>query len=79
MKKNVSITVSGEKLSALEMYLVQKNTTLVAELEKFTEQLYMKYVPQNVRDYIDLMSSQKSDRKENRRTKFETPVSGSDV
>lgn len=39
MKKNVSITVSGEKLSALEMYLVQKNTTLVAELEKFTEQL----------------------------------------
>lgn len=79
MKKNVSITVSGEKLSALEMYLVQKNTTLTAELEKFTEQLYMKQVPQNVRDYIDLMSSQKSDRKENRRTKSETPVSGSDV
>ncbi len=79
MKKNVSITVSGEKLSALEMYLVQKNTTLVAELEKFTEQLYMKYVPQNVRDYIDLMSSQKSDRKENRRIKSETSVSDSDV
>lgn len=79
MKKNVSITVSGEKLSALEMYLVQKNTTLTAELEKFMEQLYMKHVPQNVRDYIDLMSSQKSDRKENRRTKSETPVSSSDV
>ncbi len=79
MKKNVSITVSGEKLSALEMYLVQKNTTLVAELEKFTEHLYMKYVPQNVRDYIDLMSSQKSDRKENRHIKSETSVSDSDV
>ena len=79
MKKNVSIGVSGEKLSALEMYLVQKNTTLTAELEKFMEQLYMKHVPQNVRDYIDLMSSQKSDRKENRRTKSETPVSDSDV
>lgn len=79
MKKNVSIAVSGEKLSALEMYLVQKNTTLTAELEKFMEQLYMKHVPQNVRDYIDLMSSQKSDRKENRRTKSETPVSSSDV
>lgn len=79
MKKNVSIMVSGEKLSALEMYLVQKNTTLAAELEKFTEQLYVKHVPQNVRDYIDLMSSQKSDRKENRHTKSETPVSGSDV
>ena len=79
MKKNVSITVSGEKLSALEMYLVQKNTTLAAELEKFTEQLYMYHVPQNVREYIDLMSSQKSDRKENRRTKSETPVSGSDI
>lgn len=79
MKKNVSIGVSGEKLSALEMYLVQKNTTLTAELEKFMEQLYMKHVPQNVRDYIDLMSSQKSDRKENRRTKSETSVSDSDV
>lgn len=79
MKKNVSIAVSSEKLSALEMYLVQKNTTLAAELEKFTEQLYMKHVPQNVRDYIDLMSSQKSDRKENRPTKSETPVSNSDV
>lgn len=79
MKKNVSITVSSEKLSALEMYLVQKNTTLAAELEKFTEQLYMKHVPQNVRDYIDLMSSQKSDRKENRRTKSETLVPNSDV
>ena len=79
MKKNVSITVSSEKLSALEMYLVQKNTTLATELEKFTEQLYMKHVPQNVRDYIDLMSSQKSDRKENRHTKSETPVPGSDV
>ena len=51
MKK--TIDVSEEKLTALEMYLAQKNTTLDAELTKFTEQLYLKVVPQNVRDFID--------------------------
>ena len=79
MKKAISITVSEEKLSAIEIYLEQKNTTLSAELDKQVEQIYSKVVPQNVRDYIDLMSSQKSDRKENRRTKSETAVFDSDV
>ncbi len=49
MKKNID--VNEEKLSALEMYLAQKNTTLDEELTKYTEQLYTKTVPQNVRNY----------------------------
>ncbi len=48
MKKSISISVNEEKLSAIEMYLEQKNTTLAAELEKYADQLYGKVVPQNV-------------------------------
>ena len=63
MKKLVSVSVSEEKLSAIEMYLEQKNTTLSAELEKYVEQIYSKNVPQNVRDFIDMMSAKKPARK----------------
>ena len=45
MKKSVTVSVDSEKLSALEMYLGQKNMKLSEELEKFAEQLYQKYVP----------------------------------
>ena len=54
MIKNISIQIDMEKYSALKMYVGQKNTTIESELEKFTEQLYQKYVPQNVRDFIDM-------------------------
>ena len=63
MKKTISVHVSEEKLSAIEMYLGQKNTNLAAELDKFIEQLYIKTVPQNVRDFIDMMSEKKPPRK----------------
>ena len=58
MKKTVSVQISEEKLSAIEMYLEQKNTTLAAELDKYVEQLFGKIVPQNVREYIEMMSRQ---------------------
>ena len=45
MKKSVTVSVDSEKLSAMEMYLWQKNMKLSEELEKFAEQLYQKYVP----------------------------------
>ena len=59
MKKTVSIGVDSEKLTALEMYLNQKNTKLSDELLKYTEQLYQKNVPSNVRDFIKLTTSKK--------------------
>ena len=62
MKKTISVQISEEKLSAIEMYLEQKNTTLTAELDKYAEQLYSKIVPQNVREYIEKMSSQQKTR-----------------
>lgn len=45
------------------MYLEQKSTTLAAELDKYVDQLYGKIVPQNVRDFIDMMSAKKPARK----------------
>ncbi len=64
MKKSVTVSVSEERLSAIGMYLEQKNTTLAAELNKYIDQLYLKTVPQNVRDFIDMMSAKKPARKQ---------------
>ena len=49
MKRSVTVNVNEEKLSAIEMYLEQKSTTLAAELDKYIEQLYSKVVPQNAK------------------------------
>lgn len=59
MMKTISISIPEEKLTAIDMHLQVKNTSLQAELEKFVEQTYLKTVPQSVRDYIDLISVQK--------------------
>ncbi len=64
MKRTLAISVQEEKLSAMEMYLEQKGTSLSAEVEKHIEQLYGKVVPQNVRDFIDMMSDRKPARKQ---------------
>ncbi len=63
MKKSVTVSVEAEKLAALEMYLGQKNLKLSEELEKFSEQLYQKYVPSNVREFIELTAAKKPPRK----------------
>lgn len=63
MKKSVTVTISEEKLSAVQMYLGQKSTSLEAELARYAEQLYLKNVPQNVRDFIDMMSKKKPAKK----------------
>jgi len=70
MKKNVSISIDFEKLSALEMYLGQKNLNLSDELDKCIESLYQKNVPQNVRDFLKMKESAKPSRK----TKNTAPV-----
>lgn len=63
MKKSITVSINSEKLSALEMYLGQKNLKLSEELEKYSEQLYQKYVPSNVREFIELTSAKKLPRK----------------
>ena len=39
MKRSVAVSVNEEKLSAIEMYLEQKITTLTAKLDKYADQL----------------------------------------
>lgn len=58
MKRSITVQIPEGKLSAIEMYLEQKNTTLAAELDKQVEQIYTKVVPQNVREYIELTAEQ---------------------
>ncbi len=74
MKKLVTISIESEKLTALEMYLGQKNMKLSDELEKFAEQLYTKTVPQNVRDFIEMSATKKPPKK----VKNETAISANE-
>ena len=69
MKKTITVSINEEKLSAIEMYFGQKDTTLAAELDKFVEQTYTKVVPQNVRDFIDMMADKKPERRSGRKAK----------
>ena len=63
MKKSVLISIESEKLSALDMYLGQKGLKLTDELDKCVDGLYQKNVPQNVRDFIDMKSATKTEKK----------------
>ena len=55
MKKiNIAIAFDEEKLTALKMYLGQKNMTVEKELEKALDALYGKTVPAGVREYLAL-------------------------
>lgn len=55
--KKVTVTAAceQEKLRAIQFYLAKGNTSLEAELDRFLERLYKKYVPVQTREYIDSM------------------------
>ena len=53
-KATVTITVDEEKLTALKLYLGQKDQQVETELEKAIDALYQKTVPAGVREFIDL-------------------------
>jgi len=72
MKKSVTLSIDTKKLAALEMYLGQKNLKLSEELERFSEQLYQKYVPSNVREFIELTAVKKPPRKAKKDTSAES-------
>ena len=55
-KANITIVYDAEKLSALKLYLGQKNLSVEAELIAATDNLYIKTVPANVRDFIELQA-----------------------
>lgn len=55
-KTSITISFDEERLSALKMYLEQKNMKVEDELEKALESLYTKNVPAGVRDFFDMKS-----------------------
>ena len=56
-KENISIAYDSEKLSAVKLYMEQRDTDLKSEMEKSLDAPYTKYVPANVREFLDMKSS----------------------
>lgn len=57
-KSSISIMYDDEKLSAIKLYMSQRDLDFKVELEKSVDALYAKYVPANVREFIDMKGSQ---------------------
>ena len=55
-KTNISIFYDDEKLSVIKLYMSQRDLDFKEELEKSVDSLYAKYVPSNVREFIDMKS-----------------------
>lgn len=57
-KSSISIMYDDEKLSAIKLYMSQRDLDFKEEFEKSVDALYAKYVPANVREFIDMKGSQ---------------------
>lgn len=54
MKKDtITISLDAEKLRAIKKYMEKKDAKLQDEMAEQLQRLYEKYVPANVREYID--------------------------
>lgn len=53
-KANIVIAFDEEKLAAVKMYMSQRELDLRTELEKTLDGMYAKFVPSNVREFIDM-------------------------
>lgn len=70
----VQIEFDKEKLSALKMYLGQKDMKIETELEKLLDGIYTKYVPSDVRSFIDLRAGLPISSTKPKRAKISTPT-----
>ncbi len=57
-KINISVSFDDEKLSALKIYLTQKEQTVENELEKYLETLFRKTVPMDVQKFFAMKSGE---------------------
>ena len=60
-KTNVTISFDEEKLTALRLYMDQKDLQLEDELTKAMEGFYGKHVPAGVREFIEMRSGEPAD------------------
>lgn len=52
-KSSIEISFEEEQLSALKQYMAKKELSAENELEEALKKMYEKYVPQQVREYIE--------------------------
>ena len=62
---NITICYNSEKLTALKIYIRQKNTSVEKELISALNTMFTKYVPFQVREYISM--SEKTQNETNRK------------
>lgn len=81
MKKvSVNIMYDSEKLSAIKLYMSQRDMDIKDELEKSVDALYSKYVPANVREFIDMKSTTtKQPKTQTEKSKSEENNSGDEL
>jgi len=58
-KTTVTVSFDEEKLGATRHYLSLKNLSLDAELNRFLDTLFKKYVPAEVRGYLEFRDAAK--------------------
>lgn len=55
-KATVQISYPAEKLNAIQHYMEEKGVDLKAEMEDALQKSYEKYVPKEVRAYLEIQS-----------------------
>lgn len=58
MKKCITVGYEEEKLFALRKYAEQKGVSIEEELAQAAESMYQKYVPGNVKAFIDMKAEE---------------------
>ena len=76
----MKISINAEKLRAVKTYMEKKEVDLEDELVDQLQKLYDKYVPANVREYIDdKQEEEKKKRKLKKPTKKQVECNNSSV
>ena len=63
-KTTITISFDEEKLAAVRLYMGQKDVALEDELTKALDGSYTRYVPANVREFLELREKQGREAKE---------------
>ena len=59
-KSNITVSYDEEKLSAIQFYMKKKNIDIHSEFERAIDGFYNKYVPANVREFVEMKESNQS-------------------
>lgn len=65
-EKLIKVRVQESKARALEFFLTQKETTIEAELTKAVDTIYERFVPKEVRSYVDGTKSTGKEKQQSR-------------